>query len=155
MLNTLEPEEALEKASEAVIGELPEKKKRRRGETLWADRPEHLRKPLSDMSPAEKRDYYLWKAGEYKTEAETPVYEEYDLYLVAQIVLPIIADRMPVKKEVSESEMRSCAKAFTPLANKYASRQFKYKEEIAGLIFVITFCMPRLHFRPERTVLEE
>lgn len=137
-------EEALERATDAVLTNAGERVRRKNVGKYWGDRPEHLRKPISEMTPSEKAEYYRWKAAkEVGDEPAEPVYTESDLYAVGLFLLPLLNRRLPNPVDVTEEEYRGFAKAFTPLANKYVGR-VAYKEEIAGLLFVAGFVIPRL-----------
>lgn len=146
-----EPEAALEKSIDATLEGIPAKKAEKKKTEYYGDRPENIRKPLSEMTSAEKRDYYLWKAGEYKTDApsQAPVqYEEIDVRNIGAFVLPMIAARMPIKKPVSDDELDGFAKTFTPLANKY-NLGMRYKEEFAAALFALVFIVGRVNLNPK------
>lgn len=146
---TIETDELVDQAVADVTGGLTEKKRKKHSEKYWGDRPEHLRKGLSEMNVDEKRQFYLWKAGdlpEVKTDAEPkPVYEVWEVSALGAVILPMLAERMPVKKEVTREEAESFGKAFTPLVNKYVTT-FSYKEEVAAIIFACAFAIPRLQY---------
>jgi hypothetical protein len=140
----MDAEDALDKATESVISDLPEKKRKAYERKNWGDRPEHLRKSISQMSIEEKKEFRLWQAGELKTEEiqDKPVYEENEIYAVGYVILPMLASRLPNPVPPSEIELRGFAKAFTPLVNKYVTA-FAYKEEVNAAIFALAFFIPR------------
>ncbi len=141
----IDAEYALDKATDTVIQDLPEKKRKAYERKNWGDRPEHLRKSVSQMSVEEKKEFRLWQAGELETKDEIenkPVYEENEVYAVGYMLLPMLASRLPNPIPPTETELRSFAKAMTPLINKYVVA-FKYKEEVNAGIFVLAFLIPR------------
>lgn len=144
---------ALDKATSEVLSGLSDKKKRGEIEKRWGDRPEHLRKPMGQMSENDRRDYYLWKAGAWGKEknqdaepaAPAPVrYTETMVKRTGKMILRFLARRMPVKKEVTTEEIDSFGEVFTPLANKYLGGVGSYQEELAGGMFLIAFFGERI-----------
>ncbi|HLF51515.1 hypothetical protein [Flavobacterium sp.] len=142
------PEDILEKAENAVLSDLPDKK-RKKYQRDYGDRPENLRKPVSQMSSKEKVELKKWEISQLTGESEEKkdaVYTEEDLFNMGSIILPFFAARMPVYKQVSEDEFQKFGKIFTPLANKYASPYGQWKDEFNGLLFVFSFVMSRVNF---------
>lgn len=145
----IEPDLAIDQAVTEVTSTLTDKKRKKHSEKYWGDRPEQLRKGLSEMNAEEKRQFYLWKAGdlpvENKEEKPALAYEVWEVSALGMVLLPMLSDRMPVKKEVTKDEIDAFGKAFTPLVNKYVTA-FSYKEEVAAIIFACAFAIPRLQF---------
>ena len=140
--------EALEKATDSVIAELPDRKRKKYERANWGDRPENLRKPLSQMSADEKAEYYRWKAGDIKQIEEKPVaYDEGEVYALGCFILPMLCARMPNPQPPTSDELQGFSRVMTPLANKYFS-QMQYKEEINAGLFALAFIIPRLQGQP-------
>ena len=140
----IDPEEALETAKDAVISDLPERKRKKYERANWGDRPEHLRKTLSSMTPEEKKQYYQWKAGETVSKEEIPqAYDESEVYGLGAFILPMLCSRLPNPLPPTEQELQGFARVVTPLANKYLG-QMQYKEEINAGLFALAFMLPRL-----------
>lgn len=137
--------EALEKATDSVVSDLPERKRKKYERINWGDRPEHLRKSLGEMSKEEKAEYYRWKAGEEigEVEKQKPAFDESEIYVLGTVFLPMLCARMPNPLPPTSDELTGFAKVMTPLANKYAST-FQYKEELNGALFAIGFLLPRI-----------
>lgn len=142
----VEPSEALEAATDAVISELPERKRKKYERQNWGDRPEHLRKPIGQMSSDEKAEYYRWKAGDLKANKmsgeNVKAYEETEIYALGCVILPMLCARMPNPIPPTGDELNGFARVVTPLANKYVST-FQYKEELNAGLFALAFILPR------------
>lgn len=143
----IDNEQLLEKAEHAVISDLPERKKKKY-ERDYGNRPDNLKKPLSQMSKDEKIEFKKWELSQLVgEEGEKPeeVYTEEDLHQAGSFILPFIAARLPVYKPVSEDEFSKFAKVHTPLANKYAAPYGKWKHEINGGLFWLFFFIARVN----------
>ena len=140
----IDPQEALEKATDSVVSDLPERKRKKYERKNWGDRPEHLRKPLGEMSQEEKAEYYKWKAGEQieNKEESKPAYQEDEIYALGCVILPMLCARMPNPLPPSNEELTGFARVITPLANKYMTA-FQYKEEMNAGLFALAFILPR------------
>ncbi len=144
--------EALEKATDSVIESLPQGKRKKYERKNWGDRPEHLRKPLGEMTKEEKAEYYKWKAGEVSLESQEyqkPAYDESEIYALGCVILPLLCARMPNPLPPTEQELQGFGRVMTPLANKYVSA-FVYKEEVNAALFAFAFIIPRA----KRTLVE-
>jgi len=141
----IDNEQLLEKAQEAVVADLPERKKKKyqRG---YENRPEHLRKPNSQMSDGEKIELKKWEISQLQgdKEKQEEIYTEDDLMEVGSMLLNFINDRLPKPKPVTNIEVEKFAKIHTPLANKYMAPVGEWKNEINAGIFWVFFFMGRI-----------
>lgn len=144
-------EQLLEKAEQAVISDLSDRKKKKY-QRSYDDRPENLRKPITQMNKEEKIEFKKWElaqlVGEEKIIEE--IYTENDLYQAGSFILPFLAARLPVYRPVTDDEFSKFAKVHVPLANKYAAPVGRYKDEINGGLFWLFFFMTRITFEKEK-----
>ena len=133
-------ESTLDAAKQAVIEDLPAFKQRQKRTHLWRNRPEHLRKSIQSMSEEERREYYLWKAGEISSSPQA--FSEQEMAGLGAFLLPLLNNRMPNPQPISDMEYSGFVKSCTPLVNKYFTN-IKYKEEMNALLFGMFFILPR------------
>jgi hypothetical protein len=138
-------EQLLEKAAEAVVNDLPERKKKKY-QRSYDDRPENLRKPASQMSKEEKIQFKKWELAQLSGEDEIKeeIYTEDDLIEVGSMLLNFVNDRLPKPKPVTDIEVEKFAKIHTPLANKYFAVGGEWKNEINAGIFWVFFFIGRI-----------
>lgn len=123
-------EGAMENAKDKVVDTLSSAQQKKNADKLWSDRPDHLRKPLAEMSDKDKCDYYLWKAEQFVPEKSTikivsdemPQQESYtadDFKLLVMGANFFIQKRWGDFYALDGNEINNWCEAFVPIANKF------------------------------------